>query len=41
MKARPIIDQSRLQHIFQGAAICDLFFLVLTSKDDIYFVNIG
>jgi len=43
MKARSIIDQSRLQHVFQGADICDLFLLVLTSKDDIYFVskNIG
>lgn len=26
MKARPIIDHSRLQHVFQGANICDLFF---------------
>lgn len=40
MKARPIVDQSRLQHVFQGANIRDLFLLVLTSKEDIYFVNI-
>jgi len=41
MKARPIIDHSKLQHVFQGANICDLFFLVLTSKADIYFANSG
>lgn len=40
MKARPIVDQSKWQHVFQGANICDLFLLVLTSKDDIYFVSV-